>query len=73
MSAAAVSAGLDADAIDYLKVVEDFCRDRIAPVATQIDRSDEWFPDVLKECADLGLQGIMVGEDRAIDASRIFV
>lgn len=73
MSTLSPPSALDEAAADYVKVVEDFCRDRIAPVASRIDRSDEWFPDVLEECAELGLQGVMVGDDRTIDPTRIFV
>lgn len=64
---------LDEEAVEYVKVVERFCAERIAPIASEIDRRDEWFPDVLKECAAMGLQGVMVADDRTIDPARIFL
>lgn len=73
MSMQATALALDEDSADYLKVVERFCRDRVGPVAASIDRSDEWFPELLGECAELGLQGIMVGDDRRIDPTRIHI
>lgn len=68
-----MASGLDETGADFIEVVETFSRDRIGPVARQIDRSDEWFPEVLKECAELGLQGIMVADDRTIDPARIHI
>lgn len=64
---------IDADGRDYLGVVESFCKDRIGPAAKSIDRSDEWFPELMKECAELGLQAIMIDEDGNLDRSTIYI
>jgi len=44
----------------FLDTLADFCLERIAPRADLIDRKDAWFPDLLAECAALGLQGLLV-------------
>jgi alkylation response protein AidB-like acyl-CoA dehydrogenase len=58
---------LDTDAQDFLGVVNDFCRTRVAPRAQEIDLSGEFFPDLLAEAAALGLQGLIFTEDGKID------
>jgi alkylation response protein AidB-like acyl-CoA dehydrogenase len=58
---------LDTDAQEFLGVVNDFCRTRVAPRAQEIDLSGEFFPDLLAEAAELGLQGLIFTEDGKID------
>jgi alkylation response protein AidB-like acyl-CoA dehydrogenase len=58
---------LDGDAQDFLGVVNDFCRSRVAPRAQDIDLSGEFFPDLLAEAAALGLQGLIFSDDGKID------
>jgi alkylation response protein AidB-like acyl-CoA dehydrogenase len=50
------------ESVSYLATLEKFCKDRIAPRADRIDREDKWFPDLLGECAVLGIQGLLVDE-----------
>ncbi|MBS1695079.1 MAG: acyl-CoA dehydrogenase family protein [Actinobacteria bacterium] len=59
--------GLDAEAEQFLGVVGDFCASRVAPRAQEIDLSGEFFPDLLAEAAELGLQGLIFGEDGTVD------
>ena len=58
---------LDADALEFLGVVGDFCRTRVDPRAQDIDLSGEFFPDLLAGAADLGLQGLIFTDDGEID------
>ncbi|MBI5337236.1 MAG: acyl-CoA dehydrogenase family protein [Mycolicibacterium rufum] len=58
---------LDAEAEQFLGVVADFCTSRVAPRAQQIDLTGEFFPDLLAEAADIGLQGLIFGDDATID------
>lgn len=58
---------LDADAEQFLGVVKDFCVSRVATRAQDIDLSGEFFPDLLADAADLGLQGLIFGDDGTID------
>jgi len=58
---------LDADAAQFLAVVGDFCTSRVGPRAQDIDLSGEFFPDLLSDAADLGLQGLIFGDDGSID------
>lgn len=58
---------LDADAEQFLAVVHDFCTTRVGPRAQEIDLSGEFFPDLLADAADIGLQGLIFGDDRTID------
>jgi alkylation response protein AidB-like acyl-CoA dehydrogenase len=59
--------GLDADAEEFLAVVSDFCVDRVAPRAQEIDLTGEFFPDLLAAAAGIGLQGLIFTDDGAID------
>lgn len=58
---------LDADAAQFLAVVGEFCTSRVGPRAQDIDLSGEFFPDLLSDAADLGLQGLIFGDDGSID------
>jgi alkylation response protein AidB-like acyl-CoA dehydrogenase len=58
---------LDADAAQFLAVVGDFCISRVGPRAQDIDLSGAFFPDLLSDAADLGLQGLIFGDDGSID------
>ena len=58
---------LDSDAREFLGVVNDFCVSRVAPRAQDIDLSGEFFPDLLAEAAEIGLQGLIFTDDGAID------
>lgn len=58
---------LDADAEQFLGVVADFCTTRVGPRAQEIDLTGEFFPDLLADAADLGLQGLIFGDDGTID------
>lgn len=58
---------IDADAEEFLGVVNEFCVSRVAPRAQQIDLTGEFFPDLLAEAAGLGLQGLIFTDDGAID------
>lgn len=58
---------LDADAEQFLGVVQDFCTTRVGPRAQDIDLSGEFFPDLLADAADIGLQGLIFGDDGTID------
>lgn len=58
---------LDADAEQFLHVVHDFSRSRVAQRAEDIDRTGEFFPDLLAEAAEIGLQGLIFTDDGAID------
>lgn len=62
-----------ADFAPFLDAVDDFSRDRVVPAATAIEAEDRWFPELLAECAGLGLQGIMIDDDLALDATRMHV
>lgn len=62
---------LDADAQQLLEVVADFCRTKIAPRAQHIDESAEFFPDLLAQAADIGLQGLIFDDDGKVDASML--
>jgi isovaleryl-CoA dehydrogenase len=55
--------GLGEDADMLRKTVADFARDRIAPRANEIDRSNEFPCDLWPEMGTLGLHGITVEED----------
>jgi isovaleryl-CoA dehydrogenase len=55
--------GLGEDADMLRKTVSDFARDRIAPRADEIDRSNEFPRDLWPEMGALGLHGITVEED----------
>jgi isovaleryl-CoA dehydrogenase len=55
--------GLGEDADMLRKTVADFARDRIAPRANEIDRSNEFPCDLCPEMGTLGLHGITVEED----------
>jgi isovaleryl-CoA dehydrogenase len=55
--------GLGEDADMLRKTVSDFARDRIAPRADEIDRSNEFPRDLWQEMGALGLHGITVEED----------
>ena len=50
---------VDADAIDVLEVVNRFCLEQVAPRAAAIDLEAEFFPDLLKVAADIGLQSLI--------------
>lgn len=56
---------------DYLAVVTKFCASEVAPRAAEIDRKDEWFPDLVAGAGGLGLQGILFDEKDELDLSRI--
>lgn len=58
---------LDADAQQFLGVVTDFCTSRVAPRAQEIDLTGEFFPDLLADAAEIGLQGLIFGDDGTID------
>lgn len=58
---------LDADAEQFLGVVKDFCTSRVAPRAQDIDLTGEFFPDLLADAADIGLQGLIFSDDGTID------
>lgn len=58
---------LDADAEQFLGVVQDFCATRVGPRAQEIDLTGEFFPDLLADAADIGLQGLIFGDDGTID------
>jgi len=73
MSTLSVAPFVDDANADYLQSVENFCRERIASAAQRIDRGEKWFAEVLRECDALGLQGIMVADDRTIDPTRVFI
>jgi len=52
------------DTIDMLRAtVRQFAMDEIAPRAAEIDRSNEFPPDLWRKMGDLGLLGITVGEE----------
>ncbi|OKH80646.1 acyl-CoA dehydrogenase family protein [Mycolicibacterium sp.] len=58
---------LDADAEEFLGVVNDFCVSQVAPRAQEIDLTGEFFPDLLAAAAEIGLQGLIFTEDGNID------
>jgi alkylation response protein AidB-like acyl-CoA dehydrogenase len=58
---------LNADAQEFLGVVNDFCVSQVAPRAQEIDLTGEFFPDLLASAADIGLQGLIFTDDGAID------
>jgi alkylation response protein AidB-like acyl-CoA dehydrogenase len=58
---------LDAEAAQFLGVVAEFCTSRVAPRAQEIDLTGEFFPDLLAEAAELGLQGLIFTDGGAID------
>jgi alkylation response protein AidB-like acyl-CoA dehydrogenase len=58
---------LDADATQFLGVVNDFCTSRVAARAQNIDLTGEFFPDLLAEAAEIGLQGLIFTDDGTID------
>lgn len=60
-------ARLDAEAEQFLTVVAEFAATRVGPRAQQIDLAGEFFPDLLAEAAEIGLQGLIFGEDGTID------
>ena len=52
------------DTIDMLRAtVRQFAMDEIAPRAAEIDRANEFPPDLWRKMGDLGLLGITVGEE----------
>jgi isovaleryl-CoA dehydrogenase len=59
--------GLDfalGETIDMLRsTVRDFARDEIAPRAAEIDRSNQFPPDLWRKLGDLGLLGVTVEEE----------
>lgn len=58
---------LDADAEQFLAVVKDFCTSRVAPRAQDIDLGAEFFPSLLADAAEIGLQGLIFADDGSID------
>lgn len=54
---------LDADAEQFLGVVQDFCTSRVGPRAQDIDLTGEFFPDLLADAAAIGLQGLIFTDD----------
>ncbi len=58
---------LDDEAAQFLAVVGEFCVERVAPRAQQIDLTGEFFADLLSEAAGLGLQGLIFNDDSTID------
>lgn len=48
---------------EYLAVVRRFCVKSIAPAAAEIDRTDQWFPDLMADAASLGLQSLLIDDD----------
>ncbi|MQA24962.1 MAG: acyl-CoA dehydrogenase [Micromonosporaceae bacterium] len=72
MTATRELTGVDEETSSFLDTLNAFCRERIAPRAEDIDREDKWFPDLLGECAALGLQGLLV-EENAFRRDRIFL
>ncbi|AKS31549.1 acyl-CoA dehydrogenase family protein [Mycolicibacterium goodii] len=58
---------LDSDAEQFLGVVHDFCTSRVAGRAQEIDLTGEFFPDLLADAAEIGLQGLIFGDDGTID------
>lgn len=62
---------LDTDAKELLEVVADFCRTKIAARAQIIDETAEFFPDLLAQAADIGLQGLIFDDDGKVDPSML--
>src|SRR5262245_16460525 len=55
--------GLGADIEMLRRTVQAFAADEIAPRAAEIDRSNEFPPDLWRKMGDLGLLGITVEEE----------
>ncbi len=62
-----MSAYLDEDTLALLEVVQEFCEKDIAPRAQEIDISGEFFPELVKKAAAIGLQGLIFTDDLDID------
>ncbi|WP_230595264.1 acyl-CoA dehydrogenase family protein [Rhodococcoides fascians] len=62
---------LDIDAQELLEVVNDFCRTKIAPQAQRIDETAEFFPDLLTQAAQIGLQGLIFDDTGRVDPSML--
>jgi alkylation response protein AidB-like acyl-CoA dehydrogenase len=58
---------VEPDAKELLDVVLRFCVDEIAPAARHIDEAGEFFPDLLKTAAAIGLQSLITDERGAIN------
>jgi alkylation response protein AidB-like acyl-CoA dehydrogenase len=56
---------------EILQLVEEFTVDRVAPRAARIDVDNAFFPDLVAEAADIGLQSLHVGAEGEIDLSRM--
>lgn len=54
-----------------LRLVEEFTTERVAPRADQIDIDNAFFPDLVAEAAEIGLQSLHVDEHGEIDLSRM--
>ena len=52
---------------ELLRVVGAFCEKEIAPRAREIDETGEFFPDLVRKGAEIGLQGLIFTEDLRID------
>lgn len=58
---------IEPDAKELLDVVHRFCIEEVAPAARQIDETGEFFPELLKTAADIGLQSLITDESGEIN------
>lgn len=59
--------------VELLDVVTSYCATRLNDAAMDIDSQSRWFDDILRDVAQIGLQGIMLDDAETINRERLRV
>jgi alkylation response protein AidB-like acyl-CoA dehydrogenase len=52
---------------DFLRTVREWCENEVAPRAREIDDTSAFFPDLMRQGAELGLHGLIFDDGGAVD------